>query len=99
MERPIEFCLCSSEPNANEAKASRAHAAPQGSCENLIHSLQLLANQQTDGDSPIRSIVTGPHERSRKGIIDGLRSFIEVDNHSAVDVGHKAVLCPEAEFQ
>ena len=25
---------------------------------------------------------------SRKGIMDGLRSFIEADNHSAVDVGH-----------
>ena len=32
------------------------------------------------------------------------RSFIDIDNHSAVDVGHlrrghKAFSCPEAEFQ
>ena len=29
-----------------------------------------------------------PHERSRRGITDGLRSFIRADNRSAVDVGH-----------
>ena len=70
--------------NTNEAKVFKAHAAPHGLCENLINALKLLANQQTDGDSPIQSIVTGPHERTRKGIMDGVRSF----NHSAVDVGH-----------
>ena len=32
-------------------------------------------------------MVTGQHVRSRTGIMDGLRSFIEVDNHSAVDIG------------
>ena len=53
-----------------------------------INALKLLANHQKDGDSPIQSIVTGLHERSRKGIMDGLRSFIEADNLSAVDVGH-----------
>ena len=58
--------------NANEAKVFKAHAAPQGLCENLINALNLLANQQTDGDCPIQSIVTGLHERSRKGIMDGL---------------------------
>ena len=36
----------------------------------------------------IQSIVTGLHERSRKGIMEGLRSIIDIDNHSAVDVGH-----------
>ena len=36
---------------------------------------------------PFQSIVTGLHERSRRGIMDGLRSFIEVDNRSAMDVG------------
>ena len=56
-------------------------------CDNLINALMLLANQQKDGDSPIQSIVTGLHESSRRGIMDGLRSFIEADNHSAVDVG------------
>ena len=29
-----------------------------------------------------------PTERSRKGTMDGLRSFIETDNHSGLEVGH-----------
>ena len=65
----------------------KAHGAPLGLCDNLINALKLLANQQKDGDSPIQSIVTGLHEESRRGIMDGLRSFIKEDNHSAVDVG------------
>ena len=90
--------------NAHEAKVFRAHTAPQGLCDNLINALKLLANQERDGDSPIQSIVVGLHERSGKAITDGLRSFLEADNHSAVDGGslaqrHEAVLCPEAEIQ
>ena len=89
--------------NANEAKVLNAYAVPQGLCGNLINALKLLANWQNDGDSPIQSIVTGLHERTRKGIMDGLRSFIEVDNHKAVDVGQmrkglRLFSCPEAEF-
>ena len=66
----------------------KAHAAPQGLCENLINALELLAKQQKDGDSPIQSIVTGFCGRSRKGIMEGLRNFVKVDNHCALDVGH-----------
>ena len=73
--------------NANEAKVFKAHAAPLGQCDNLINALKLLANQQKDGDSPMQSIVTGLRERSRNGIMYGLRSFIKEDNHRAVDVG------------
>ena len=69
--------------NASEAKLFKAHAAPQGPCDNLVNALKLLANQQKEGDSPIQTIVTGLHERSRKGIMEGLRSFITEDNHSA----------------
>ena len=58
--------------NANEAKVFKAHATPLGLCDNLINALKLLTNQQTDGDSPIQSIVSGVHERSRRGIIDWL---------------------------
>ena len=72
--------------NANEAKVFKAHATPL--CENLTNELKLLANQQTDGDSPIQSIVPGLHERNRRGIMEGLRRFIKADNHRAVDVGH-----------
>ena len=68
-------------------KVFKAHAAPLGLCDNLINALKLLANQQRDGDSPNQSIVTGLHERSRRGIMDGLRTFIQADNHTAVDTG------------
>ena len=74
--------------NANEAKVLKAHAAPLELCDNLINALKLLATQLKDGDSPIQSIVTGLHERSRKGFTEGVRSFIKEDNHCAVDVGH-----------
>ena len=82
----------------------RARGATKVS-ENLINALKLLTNQQTDGDSPTQSLVTGLQERSRKGIMDGLRSFIEIDNHSTLDVGHLRkgsklfFFCPEAEIQ
>ena len=74
--------------NANEAKVFKADAAPLGLWENLINALKLLANQQKGGDSPIRSITTGLRERSRGGIMEGLRSFIKEDNRRAVDVSH-----------
>ena len=71
--------------NAHEAKVIKVHTAPLELCDILINALNLLANQQKDGDSPIQSIVTGLHERSRRGIMDGLRRF-QADSHSAVDV-------------
>ena len=73
--------------NANEAKVFTAYAAPLVLCDNLINALKLLANQQKDGDSPIQSVVTGLHERSRSGFFDGLRRFIRADNRGAVAVG------------
>ena len=72
---------------ANAAKVFEALAAPLGLCDNMIDALKLLANQQKDGDSPIQNIVTGLQDSSRSGIMAGLRRFIQVDNHSAVDVG------------
>ena len=62
-----------------EANVFRAHAAPQGMCDNLINALKLLTIQQKDGDSPVGKIVTGLLEKSRQGIMDGFRKFIEVD--------------------
>ena len=41
--------------SVSQAKDVKAHAGPQGLCENLINALKLLANQQKDGDSPIQS--------------------------------------------
>ena len=55
--------------------------------DNLIDAINFLANRQKDGDSPISSTITGLYERSRGGIMGGLRRFIEADNSNAVDVG------------
>ena len=58
----------------------RAHAAPNGVCDNLINAVKLLASPQKDGDSPVKMVVQGPLEKSRLKIMDGLRRFIMVDN-------------------
>ena len=63
--------------SARQAKVFKAHAAPQGLCENLINALKLLTNQQKDGDSPIQRTVAGFCERSRKGTIEGGRGPFE----------------------
>ena len=53
--------------NAIEAKVFRAHAAPQGLCDNLINALKLLANQQKDGDGPIQKHCRRPaREKSER---------------------------------
>ena len=59
-------------------KVFRAHAAPHGVCDNLISALKLLPNQQKDGNSPVRMIVPGFLEKSRRKRMDGLRLFIAV---------------------
>ena len=65
----VQLCV-----NASEAKVFKAQL---GLCDNLIGALKLLANKQKDGDSPIQSIVTRFHERSRRGIVDGSkRTFV-----------------------
>ena len=66
----------------------KARAVPQGACENLINALDHSANQQKHGDSSVQSIATGLCERIRKGIMEGLRNFLEVDNHSASEVDY-----------
>ena len=76
-ERPTKILVVPLGVNANEAKVFKVHAAPLGLCDNQINALKLLANQQKDGNSPIQSIVTGLCERSRKGITEGLRSFVK----------------------
>ena len=69
------------------AKVFRAHAVPQGMCENLINALKLLANPQEDRDGLVQSIVTNLCEGSRKGLTEGLRNVKQVDNHRALEVG------------
>ena len=72
----------------HQAKVFKAHAVLQGFCGNLIDALKLLANQQEDGDGFIQNIVRHFGERSRKGLTQGLREFIEIDNQRALEVRH-----------
>ena len=69
--------------SAKQARSSkcmqyfRAHVgiwSMQSLCENLTNALELLANQQEDGDAPKQCIVTGLCDRSRKGLTEGLRN-------------------------
>ena len=48
---------------AEMPKFCRAHAAPQGRCDNLINALKLLPNQQKDGGSPVKMVVPGLLEK------------------------------------
>ena len=68
--------------SVDQAKVFKAHAVPQGLCGNPINALKLLA------DGLIQSIVTNLCEVSRQGLTEGLRKFMQVDNHRALEVGH-----------
>ena len=74
--------------NVKQAKVFRAHAVPSGLSANLINALKLLASQQEDGDGLTQNIVTNLCEESRKGLTEGLRDFIKIDNERAFEVGH-----------
>ena len=73
--------------SASQAKVFGAHAVPHRLCENLINALKLLANQQ-EMEIVQSRVVTDTCERSRRRIMEGLRNFIKVDNHCALEVGH-----------
>ena len=56
-------------------------------CANLIYALKLSADQQEDGDGLLQNIVKNLGKESRKGLTNGFREFIKVDNERALDVG------------
>ena len=74
--------------SVNQAKVFKAHAVPQGLCGNLINALKLLANQREDGVGLFQNIVTNLGVRSRKGLTQGLREFLKIDNERAFEVGY-----------
>ena len=85
---PNRLLVVQTGESVNQAKVFKAHAVPQGLCENFINALKLLANQQEDGDGLIQNIVTNLCEVSRQGLTEGLRNFLQVDNPRALEVGH-----------
>ena len=83
------FWSCKLVKVLSRRRSSKRMRVPQGLCEKLINALELLANQQEDGDGLLQSIVTNLGKGSRKGLTDGLRDFIKVVNHRALDVGER----------
>ena len=79
-KQPNRLLVLQTGESIHQAKVFKAHAVLQGFCGNLIDALKLLANQQEDGDGFIQNIVRHFGERSRKGLTQGLREFIEIDN-------------------
>ena len=87
-KQPDRLLVVQTGESVNQARVSKAHAVPQGLCGNLINAVKLLANQQEDGDGLIQNIVTNCGEESRRGLTEGLRNFIHVDNHRPFEVGY-----------
>ena len=87
IRNPIRVLVIQVSKDRNDAKVSRIHATSEFTCENLVNSLKLLANQQQDGDSPVNMIVQGFSEKCRLSTMDELRRFITVENNEAVKVG------------
>ena len=79
-KQPNRLLVLQTGERVEQAKVFKAHAIPQGLCENLINALKLLANQQEDGDGLLQNTVTNLGMGSRKGLTDGLLKFIKVDN-------------------
>ena len=50
--------------------------------------MKLLANRQEDEDDLQQNIVTNLGKRSRKGLTEGLREFMRIDNQRALEVGY-----------
>ena len=86
-KQPNRLLVVQTVDSFEQAKVFKAHAVPQGLCTNLINALKLLANQQEDGDGLLQNIVKDLGKESRRGLTDGLREFVKVDNERALDVG------------
>ena len=74
------FLVVQTGDSIEQAKVFKAHAVPQGLCENSINALKLLANQRENGDGLLQNIVKDLGKESRRGLTD-------VDNERALDVG------------
>ena len=73
-KQPNRLWVVQTGESVDQANVFKAHAVPQGLCANLINALNLLANQQEDGDGFLQNIVKdlgGKQKRSH-----GLRGFI-----------------------
>ena len=83
-KQPNRLSVVQTGVSIDQAKA----CSTSGLFANLINALKLLANQQEDGDGLIQNILTSLCDESRKGLTEGLREFIQIDNHRAFEVRH-----------
>ena len=85
--QPNRLLVVQTGDSIEQDKVCKAHEVPHNFCANLINASKLLANQQEDGDGLLQNIVKNLGKESRKGLTNGLREFIKVDNERALDVG------------
>ena len=79
-KQPNRLLVVQTGDSVDQAKVFKAHPVPQGFCANFINALKLLANQEEDGDGLLQNIVRDLGTESRKGLTDGLREFLRIDN-------------------
>ena len=83
LKQPNRLSVVQTGDSIEQAKVFKTHAVPHGLCANLISALKLPANQQEGGDGLQQNVGTNLGKGSRKGLTDGLREFIMVDNERA----------------
>ena len=70
---------------SSEAKVFRAHAPPQGACENLVRALKSGWEVAALCRCPLKLSSSSAKQRGVR--MDELRRFIKVDKHEAVKIG------------
>ena len=70
---------------SSEAKVFRAHAPPQGACENLARALKSGWEVVALCRCPLKLSSSSAKQRGVR--MDELRRFIKVDKHEAVKIG------------
>ena len=86
--QPNRLLVVQTGESFKQAKVFKEHAVPKGLYANLINGLKLLANQHEERDGLIQNIVTHLGKESRKGLTEGLREFIKIDNERTLEVGY-----------
>ena len=88
---PNRVLIVQDSMDPSEANVFQAHPALQKCvCEHLLNALQLLANQQMGGDTPVEVLVEELLERSRLKMMEELRRFIMVGQLEAVKIGARS---------
>ena len=85
--QPNRLWSCNQVKELSRRKSSKHMRYLRACAQNLINALKLLANQQENGDNLPENIVTNLGKGSTKNLTEGLRDFIKVDSHRALELG------------